>query len=138
MAPSCWTCVPETWSKFFRQQIRWKKSWTRETLVAIKIMWRKHPVAAFSYYLGVLMTVISPLIAFRALVIMPIFAQASCVPYIAGLVLINFFLCVYFLYHTRSKYWLYGLGFAFLYIAALCWLNYYAMFTVNRTHWGTR
>ena len=33
---------------------------------------------------------------------------------------------------------LHGLGFAALYIGVLCWQNYYAMLTVNRTHWGTR
>ena len=134
----CWTYAPETWSKFFRQQIRWKKSWSRETLIAGKMMWRKHPVAAFSFYLGVVVTMISPLIAIRALVIMPLFAQASCVPYVTGLVLINTLLCLYFLYDTKEKYWLWGLGFVVLYIAVLSWLTYYAMLTVNRTHWGTR
>jgi hyaluronan synthase len=135
---SCWTFVPDRWSKFFRQQLRWKKSWTRETLAASRIMWRKHPVAAFSYYMGVVMTLIAPFIVLRALVFMPLVAAASAVPYMLGLILVYLFFCLVFRYHTESRYWLHGLGFAVLYIGVLCWQNYYAMVTVNRTHWGTR
>jgi len=133
-----WTRAPETWSKFFRQQLRWKKSWTRETWVAAQILYRKHPAAALSYYAGVIMTLISPLIVLRALVIMPVFASASAIPYLTGLVLVYLFFCLIFRFHTASRYWLYGLAFAGLYIGVLCWQNYYAIATVRRTHWGTR
>jgi hyaluronan synthase len=133
-----WTYAPETWQKFIRQQLRWKKSWTRETLAAARIMWRKHPAAAFSYYMGVIMTVISPLIVLRALVYMPFMAGVSALPYLGGIVLIYLFFCLYFRYQTGASHWLYGMGFALLYVFVLCWQNYYAMLTVNRTHWGTR
>ena len=66
------------------------------------------------------------------------FAETSCLPYVLGLVMVNFFFCLYFFYHTGARHWLHGLGFAVLYLSALCWMNYYAMITVNRTHWGTR
>src|SRR5581483_11264897 len=48
----CLTYVPKTMFQFFRQQLRWKKSWARETTVAVRIMYKKHPVAALFYYLG--------------------------------------------------------------------------------------
>lgn len=133
-----WTGAPETWSKFFRQQLRWKKSWTRETYVAAQIMYRKHPVAAFGFYASVLMTLISPLIVLRALILMPLLASASAVPYVVGLILVYLFFCLVFRYHTESRYWAYGLAFAALYVFVLCWQNYYAIATVRRTHWGTR
>jgi hyaluronan synthase len=133
-----WTKAPESWLKFFKQQLRWKKSWTRETYVAAGIMYRKHPIAALSYYMGIIMTLLSPLIVLRALVYMPIVASASAVPYLLGLLLIYLFFCLVFRYHTESRYWIYGLAFAVLYIGVLCWQNYYAIATVRRTHWGTR
>lgn len=133
-----WTSAPETWGKFFRQQLRWKKSWTRETLVAARIIYRKHPIAALSFYAGVVMTLISPLIVLRALVIMPLFASATALPYLTGLVMVYLFFCLIFRYHTASRYWGYGLAFAGLYIGVLCWQNYYAIATVRKTHWGTR
>jgi hyaluronan synthase len=135
---SCWTFAPDTWRQFFRQQLRWKKSWSRETLAASKILYRKHPVAAVSYYAGVIMTLISPLIVLRALVYMPLVASATPIPYLGGLLLVYLFFCLLFRFYTGSRYWLYGIGFAALYIGVLCWQNYYAMLTVNRTHWGTR
>ncbi len=135
---SCWTFAPGTWRQFFRQQLRWKKSWSRETLAASKILYRKHPVAAASYYAGVIMTLISPLIVLRALVYMPLVASATPIPYLGGLLLVYLFFCLLFRFYTGSRYWLYGIGFAALYIGVLCWQNYYAMLTVNKTHWGTR
>jgi len=61
--------VPSRWPVFFRQQLRWKKSWTRETLVAARILCRKHPVAALSYYASVILTLFSPFIAMRAILL---------------------------------------------------------------------
>src|SRR6185503_6194363 len=46
------TIVPDTWSKFLKQQLRWKKSWTRESLIAAMFMWKRHPLAAISFFLG--------------------------------------------------------------------------------------
>lgn len=133
-----WTTAPETWTKFFKQQLRWKKSWTRETWVAAQILYRKHPIAALSFYTSIIMTLISPLIVLRALVIMPLLASATAIPYLVGLVLVYSFFCLVFRYHTQSRYWPYGLAFAALYIGVLCWQNYYAIATVRQTHWGTR
>src|SRR6185369_7867438 len=34
----CATIVPETWKKYMTQQVRWKKSWLRETMIAGRFM----------------------------------------------------------------------------------------------------
>lgn len=133
------TYVPRTWSQFFRQQLRWKKSWMRETTVATRILIRKHPVAAISYYVGVALTLLSPLVALRAILILPIlFGSTSYITYLTGLFLMYTFLCLLCLYYTRSRYWYYGLAFAALYISVLAFQNYYALLTVRKNHWGTR
>lgn len=137
-AAHCWTNVPESWSKYFRQQLRWKKSWSRETLIASTIMYRKPPLAALSYYVGILLTVMAPVMVIRNMLVLPLFYSFSCLPYLLGLVLTYLFFCCVCLYSTRSKYWAYGVAFAGLYIGVLCWQNYYAMATVSRNHWGTR
>lgn len=134
----CQTYVPDNWRKYFRQQLRWKKSWSRETLIASGIMYRKHPIAALSYYVGVVLTLFAPIMVIRNMVVMPLVYSMSCLPYVAGLALIYLFFCCVYLYFTRSRYWYYGLTFAALYVSVLCWQNYYAMATVSRTHWGTR
>lgn len=134
----CWTYVPNTWAKYFRQQLRWKKSWYRETLNCSKIMWRKHPIPAIFYYIGVLLTFCAPVMVLRNMVIFPLFYSMSCVPYITGIALIYLFFCCVYFYFTRGREWAYGMVFAGLYVGVMCWQNYYAMITSSRPHWGTR
>lgn len=132
------TYVPRTWKVFFRQQLRWKKSWSREAIIASKFMWHKHPLAAVPFYLGIFITLFSPLIALRALFYLPTFLGTSPLPYITGVILTNVLLACVFFYYTRSRYWPYILAFAAVYIGALCWQTYYAIVTIPRNHWGTR
>ena len=134
----CRTYVPRQWKTFFRQQLRWKKSWAREAMIACTFMWRKHPMAAVPFYLGILVTLCSPLVALRALFYLPVFLSVSSLPYIFGLALINFLLASVFFYYTRSRYWPYLLAFVTLYILVLSWQTYYAIVTIPRSHWGTR
>ena len=39
------TIVPHDLRIFLRQQLRWKRSWTRESLILSSLIWRKHPIA---------------------------------------------------------------------------------------------
>lgn len=132
------TKVPSYWMKFFRQQLRWKKSWSRETLVAVRFMYREHPIAALQYYLGVFLTLMAPFIVTNSVVLNPLMRDGSGFHYVAGLVLTYLFMTLVCLYHTRTRYWAYGLSFALLYVCVLAWQNYYAMLTINKTKWGTR
>jgi hyaluronan synthase len=135
----CATYAPDRWSVFFKQQLRWKKSWFRETTVAARFMWRKHPAAAIAYYASVLITVFSPLIAVRALFYLPVvFGTISFLPYIAGLFLVYTLFGLIHDYHTKTSRWYYGPAFAVLYICVLSLQNYYALATVHKNHWGTR
>jgi hyaluronan synthase len=134
----CWTYVPNTWAKYFRQQLRWKKSWYRETLTASGIMWRKHPLSALFYYTGILLTFFAPVMVFRNMILLPLVYSMSCVPYVTGIALIYFFFCCVYFYYTRGREWGYGMVFDGLYVGVMCWQNYYAMATVSKTHWGTR
>ncbi|MBI3321379.1 MAG: glycosyltransferase [Candidatus Omnitrophica bacterium] len=134
----CWTYVPDTWSKYFRQQLRWKKSWMRETLIASRILAHKPPLAALSFYAAILLTLCAPVMVVRNLIIFPLVYSMSCLPYLTGVALVYLFFCLIYLYFTRADHWYYGMAFAGLYIGVLCWQNYYAMATVSRTHWGTR
>jgi hyaluronan synthase len=134
----CTTYVPDNWRKFFKQQLRWKKSWSRETTVAIRLMYRKHPIAAVSYYASILLTLLSPFMILRALIYLPLALSVSCLPYLFGLFLMYTFLCLFYCYHSQSKNWYYGLAFACLYVCFLGFQNYYAILTVRQNHWGTR
>jgi hyaluronan synthase len=60
-----YTVVPDTLAVYIRQQFRWKKSWIRETFIASAFMWRRHPIAALSYYLYIFLAVVSPIVFFE-------------------------------------------------------------------------
>jgi hyaluronan synthase len=134
----CSTLVPERYRQFFKQQLRWKKSWVRETFIASKFMWRRHPFAAFFFYLGAIFPVISPFVAFNALVV-PLVAEGTVSHlYIYGATLMAAMYGLYYLARCRSRIWVYGIIFSFFYMFVLVWQTYYALLTVRRNHWGTR
>jgi hyaluronan synthase len=135
---SCSTLVPETYRQFFRQQLRWKKSWVRETFIAGRFMWRRHPLAAFFFYLGGIFPVISPIVVFNAL-LLPLFGPGEVsLLYIYGATLMSALYGLYYLARKRSSLWVYGVAFSFFYMFILVWQTYYALLTVQRNHWGTR
>jgi len=73
------------------------------TTVAMRQMYRQHPIAAVSYYMSIVLTVLSPIMALRALVYLPLTGGVNCLPYLAGLFLMYTFLCLFYCYHTQSK-----------------------------------
>jgi hyaluronan synthase len=134
----CTTIVPETYMKFFRQQLRWKKSWIRESFLASRFIWRRHPFAAFFFYLGVTFPIISPLIVFNALVLPFVGYGSPSLIYIYGSVLMATLYGLCYLARYRNGLWVYGILFSAFYMLILVWQTYYAMCTVRKNHWGTR
>lgn len=132
------TVVPSTWSKFFKQQLRWKKSWFRESFIAGSFMWYKHPLAALSFYCGVVFPLISPLIVVNNMLYKAVFFHEPPVHYVIGFVLMSLLYCIYYLRKKPNRKWIYGLYFCFVYISVLCWQTYYAILTSRKNHWGTR
>jgi hyaluronan synthase len=134
------TYVPNRWGIFLRQQLRWKKSWIREATITAPLMLKEPPLATLSYFLGLIVTVMSPFIVLRVFLYAPLaLGTVAWIPYyIAGLFLVFLLLGLAYFYHTRSRYWYYGLAFAVFYAWFFSLQTYYALLTVRRTHWGTR
>lgn len=135
------TAVPTTLRVFLRQQLRWKRSWTRESLILMRFVWRKHPVAAWQAYVGVLLSLIAPVVALRALVWLPLVGHRG-VPliYVAGIYAMALAYGLYYVvrqprYDSR---WIYGVVFCFFYLAFLLWQTYWAIATARSSSWGTR
>lgn len=132
------TEVPEDWMKFFRQQLRWKKSWVRESLIAGTFMWYKHPIMAISFYLGVMLPLISPLIVFHNFVYRPISSGILPMYYIVGFGLVSLLYSLYYGLRRPNTKWPYGFIFCLVYVAVLAWQTYFAILTSHRNQWGTR
>lgn len=135
------TIVPTTFRAFVTQQTRWKRSWTRESLLVAKFIWRKHPVAAFFTYLSIVLPLLAPAAAVHALVWGPLI-HGGTLPliYLAGIYALAM---VYSLYYVifqdeYSLVWVYGILFVFFYLGIMLWQTYYAIATCRTAAWGTR
>jgi hyaluronan synthase len=134
----CHTIVPSGFRLFMRQQLRWKKSWLRESLHLSRIIWRKHPVAALLTYASIVCGWVAPLIVLRALVIAPLQGDGDPAFYAAGVYSIALLGCLYYAAARRSPLWWQGLTYAAMYLTLLIWQLYYALATLRNTAWGTR
>lgn len=132
------TIVPEQWGKYIRQQARWKRSWIRELLFAGRWIWRKHPVAAISWYAMALLPLLAPLVMFSALVLGPILYGRPAGFYVGGVMLVTLLWSFYYLEKTGRPHWWTGFLFTITYALFFSWQGYYALATVRVTKWGTR
>lgn len=132
------TMVPEKYLQFFRQQMRWKRSWFRETLRAASFMWRRPPLMSLSFYLGFILPLLGPAIVIRSLVLVPIFQHGTPLIYISGVFIMSVLMSTTYLFVKRSRLWAYGVYFCFFYMFVLIWQLPWAVLTFGYTKWGTR
>jgi hyaluronan synthase len=135
------TIVPTTFRAFIKQQTRWKRSWTRESLLVAKFIWRKHPVAACFTYMSIILPLLAPIAALHSLVWGPL-THHGVLPltYLAGIYALALVYSFYFLLF-QDRYnvlWLYGILFVFFYLGIMLWQTYYAIATCRTAAWGTR
>jgi hyaluronan synthase len=133
-----YTVVPNTFRKFMKQQLRWKKSWVRESLMAGAFIWRRHPLMSIFFYIGVLLPLIAPVVVVRALIWYPY--QREVLPwfYILGLALMAVVYGLFYYIHTKDKNWVFGVVFAAFYTILLIWQLPWAILTLRDSKWGTR
>jgi hyaluronan synthase len=135
------TIVPTAFSPFMRQQLRWKRSWTRESLIVSSFIWRKNPLASIATYVGILLPLLAPVTAVRAVVWQPIVDGAGApLIYIVGIYAMALAYGLYYaMRHSRyDTLWIWGVVFCFFYLAFLLWQTYYAIVTSRTVSWGTR
>lgn len=133
-----YTFVPDSLRKFMRQQLRWKKSWVRESLIASTFMWKRNPIMSIGFYVGVLLPLLAPIIVFHALVWFPIQTHSFPFFYLIGLLLMSFIYGLYYRIYVHDKRWVYGALFAVFYTIVLIWQLPYAILTLRDARWGTR
>lgn len=133
------TIVPDRYMKFLKQQLRWKKSWVREGFVASSFMWRKHPFAALSFYINLILPTIGPLVVGWVLY-MTIFSSSPqyLLIFLTGVVTMGALFGTYLSITQKEKYWFYMPLFSIFYTMVMIWQMPYAVLTLRKTHWGTR
>ncbi|WP_310604263.1 glycosyltransferase [Anaerosporobacter sp.] len=134
----CSTIVPNKYKVFLKQQMRWKRSWLRESLMAGKFMWKKEPFAAVSFYMGLLVPVLAPIIVVYNIVIAPLRFGIFPTTFLVGMLMMAMMMSVVQLLLRKSTTWLFGLAFCLFYEGVLLWQMPIAWVTFWKSTWGTR
>jgi hyaluronan synthase len=134
----CSTIVPSTHKIFLKQQMRWKRSWLRESLIAARFMWKKEPIMALSFYMGLIIPIAAPIVVLFNLIYIPIVHRVIPYTFIFGIFLMAFLMSMAQLFLRKSSTWSFGLFFVMYYELILLWQMPIAWLTFWKTTWGTR
>lgn len=134
----CSTIVPSNHKQFLKQQMRWKRSWLRESLKAGSFMWRKEPLMSVSFYIGLLIPMIAPIIVVYNLIYIPATMHIFPTTFLLGLLLMSLLMSFMQLFMKRSSLWIFGVLFCLYYEAVLLWQMPWAWITFWVSDWGTR
>ena len=134
----CATIVPNDYEVFLRQQMRWKRSWLRESINAGRFMWKKEPFMALFFYMGVLVPIVAPAIVLYNLIYVPLVYRVFPYTFILGMILMSLMMSLTQKALRKSTTWLYGIWFCLYYEAVLLWQMPIAWVTFWKSNWGTR
>lgn len=134
----CSTIVPNKYKVFLKQQMRWKRSWLRESLIAGKFMWKKEPFAALSFYMGLIVPIAAPVIVVYNLMFVPLMYGIFPKAFLIGILLMSLLMSSAQMLLRRSTTWIFGLLFCFFYETVLLWQMPIAWVTFWKSTWGTR
>ena len=134
----CSTIVPNSYKVFLKQQMRWKRSWLRESIIAGKFIWRKEPFAAISFYMGLIVPILAPVVVLYNLVYVPITHRIFPMTFLVGIFMMSLLMSAAQLFLRKSSTWLFGMLFCIYYEAVLLWQMPIAWVTFWKSTWGTR
>lgn len=134
----CSTIVPSEMNVFLKQQMRWKRSWLRESLRAGGFIWRKEPFMALFFYIGLIVPIAAPIVVLYNLVYVPIMYRIFPSTFLMGLLLMALLMSFAHLLFRKSKLWVFGFVFCIFYEFVLLWQMPVAWVTFWKSTWGTR
>lgn len=134
----CSTIVPNQYKTFLKQQMRWKRSWLRESLMAGKYIWRKEPFASVTFYMGLVVPIIAPIVVVYNLIYVPITQNIFPTAFLVGLLLMSLMMSMAQMFLRKSTTWIFGMLFCLYYECVLLWQMPIAWFTFWKSTWGTR
>ena len=134
------TVAPTSLRVFFRQQLRWKKSWLRESMYLFRYIWRKNPVAALFTYAGIAFPFMSPFVVVHAVAGRFIGGEpvGGLWFYLIGTYAMALLYSLYYAFQRGDGLWYHGMTFVGLYMSVLVFQTYWGIFTMRDTRWGTR
>ena len=134
----CSTIVPSNTKVFLSQQMRWKRSWLRESLRAFLFMWKKEPFMFLFFIIGLIVPIAAPIVVVYNLIYVPMMYGIFPTTFLIGLLLMAMLMSLAHLFFRKSKLWLFGFIFVLYYEFILLWQMPVAWVTFWKSTWGTR
>ncbi len=134
----CSTIVPNDNKVFLKQQMRWKRSWLRESFTAGTFIWRKEPFAAVFFYVGLCVPILAPVVVIYNLFYVPITTYAFPTTFMVGMLMMAMMMSSAQMFLRKSTTWIFGFLFCLYYEAVLLWQMPIAVLTFWKSTWGTR
>ncbi len=132
-----WTTAPDEYCKFFKQQLRWQKSFVGESLVLVGHTWRSHPIAFPAVLIATVSGIVSPLVLTYQFIWQPIESATAPVFFLLCLYLLNASYALFYRSRRNDGIWKYALLSAFFYIAFSPQI-FWAIIRIRDNSWGTR
>ncbi|SNR52539.1 glycosyltransferase [Blastococcus mobilis] len=132
------TVAPDTLRRFLRQQLRWKKSWLRESLYVVRYFWRKNPLAALFTYASIGFPLFAPIVVVHAVWSGLSGGAGTLWFYAVGSYAMAVLYSLYYAFVRRDGLWFHGMTFVAIYMTTLVFQTYWGMLTMRDTRWGTR
>lgn len=134
------TMVPEKFKVYWRQQLRWKKSWIREGLFAALFIWKKkHPLAGFAFYTSLSFCVVGPILASKVIINSIMLRNPLLlIIFLSGFILLGLVFALFVSVYRDAKNFMYMPVVSFLFVSCFMWQMLYALATLKKNHWGTR
>ncbi len=132
------TVVPDTARKFLKQQVRWTKSWIRETFYLATFAYRRKSKSVF-FYLSTLMHFINYGFLFFMIFLCPFIIEEGYLAtlyYIISLTLLGFLYALYARKHTHA--WTSRVTFQLIFSVISVPIFIYSVLTLRDKKWGTR
>ena len=133
------TVVPDTLPRFFRQQLRWKKSWLRESMQVLTYFWRKNPLAALFTYASIVFPFMAPWVVLHAVGGRLLGGGGDGLWfYLIGTYAMALLYSLYYAFRRADGLWHHGMTFVALYMTVLVFQTYWGIVTMRDNRWGTR
>jgi len=135
------TVVPWTYMKLCKMYLRWDRSYVREEIRFIRIVWKRPPKALAIALLDKFITNLRYPIGYTSLVLLGVLSvhdPMTGIRFLFAMGMMSFLNMFYYLQREPSWDFLYGIFYSYFSLFTLFWVFPYAALTVRSKAWMTR